>query len=54
MKINGKEVKHITIRNENDDDIIYIGEEEIINQSNRMSICLTDENFNEIKINRER
>lgn len=45
MIINGKEVKHITIRvGEDGDDIIYIGEQEIINSSKNLTIHITDEN----------
>ena len=48
MKINGKEAKHIVIRDKNGNDIIFIGEEEIINQSNGFTICITDENHRKI------
>lgn len=43
--INGKEVKHITIRIGKDgDDVIYIGEQEIINSSDKLKVFIYDEN----------
>ena len=33
MKIKGKEVKSIVLRDKNDDDVLYIGSEEIINDT---------------------
>ena len=50
MKINGKEVRHVVIRNSDGDDIIYIGEKEIINQSGGLTIHIADENHNEIPV----
>lgn len=45
MVIDGKEVKHITIRvGENGDDVIYIGEKEIINGSKNLKVFLQDKN----------
>ena len=44
MVINGKKVKHITIRvGANGDDIIYIGENEIINDSKNLCVYISDE-----------
>lgn len=51
MIINGKEVKHIVIRDKNGDDIIYIGEQETINQSNGLTIQITDKEQNVIELN---
>lgn len=49
MKIDGKEVKHITIRiGENGDDVVYIGEKEIINSSKNLTVHISDENHNVI------
>lgn len=49
MIINGKEVKHIVIKyGNNGDDVIYIGEEEIINDSKNLTIRITDEDHNTI------
>lgn len=49
MVINGKEVKHITIRiGENGDDVIYIGENEIINMSENLTVHIRDGEHNRI------
>lgn len=45
MVINGKEVKHITVRiGEDGDDVIYIGEQEIINGSKNLKVFINDKN----------
>lgn len=50
MFINGVEAKHIVIRSGADgDDIIYIGAEEVINDSKNLMVHILDKNHNEIK-----
>lgn len=43
MTINGKEVKHIVVRiGEDGDDVIYIGEQEVINESKNLKVYISD------------
>lgn len=49
MKINGFEVKHIILRDKNGNDVAFIGEEEVINNTD-LEIYFTpkyDENFSQ-------
>ena len=48
MIINNIGAKHIVIRDAKGDDVIYIGEDEVINDSKGLTVYIRDEYLNEI------